>query len=186
MRLPDSSRPAPSFPISSIPPSAGRPATRMPITIRRGEPADIDALTEISELSFDASFGEAWTAAQLSNIFSLPGAWVDLAVSNGEALSFALVRRILDEAELLLIAVRPNWRGRGVAAELMRNTFATSAGLGAVAMFLEVRAGNTAAVRLYKRLGFSPIGERRGYYTGAGGLQFDAITMRRTLGTTIE
>lgn len=155
----------------------------MLITFRRGSEADVDLLTRVSREAFDPNFGEGWTGAQLANAFSLPGAAVELALEGLEPISFALTRRVLDEAELLLIAVRPPWRRRGVAAGLIRSVLGSAASSGASSMFLEVRAGNVGAARLYSRLGFVPVGRRRDYYKGADGARYDAITMQRDLGT---
>jgi ribosomal-protein-alanine N-acetyltransferase len=158
----------------------------MLITLRRGTTADAPVMDRVSREAFDPSYGEAWSASQLSNAFSLPNAAVEIAYVDDEAVSFALTRRILDEAELLLIAVAPKWRGQGVASKLMQTVLDTATASGASSMFLEVRSGNTAASQLYTRFGFVPVGRRYGYYTGRDGTRFDAITMRRHLGTATE
>ena len=86
-----------------------------------------------------------------------------LVVREGaEIAAFAAWRCVLDEAELLAIAVREIWRGQGIGARLLQ------AGLAALpevrSVFLEVRAANHAAQALYRRHGFVENGRRRGYY----------------------
>ena len=82
------------------------------------------------------------------------------------------------ESELLLLAVDPGWRGRGVGRMLMNDWMAWAKEEGAEEYFLEMRADNDA-VHLYERTGFSECGRRPSYYRGGDGVVRDAITMRR-------
>jgi ribosomal-protein-alanine N-acetyltransferase len=75
------------------------------------------------------------------------------------------------ERELLWLYVEPEWRRRGVAAQLLVAALA-----GSEEWFLEVRISNTAARKLYERAGFTEYSRRRDYY--AGPIE-DAILMRR-------
>ena len=61
----------------------------------------------------------------------------------------------------------------------MKDLLAFAAKNGATTVFLEVRDGNTPAQKLYEKLGFLPIGVRRGYYDDAEG--GDAIVMKTEL-----
>ena len=103
----------------------------------------------------------------------MPGVWLTLARVDGEIAAFALSRAILDEAELLLIAVRPAFRRRGIGAALLRGVIADARGRNVTQLHLEVRAGNEA-VALYTAHGFAKVGERRAYYRGRTGQSFDA------------
>ena len=85
---------------------------------------------------------------------------------------------MLDEAELLLIAVTETARGRGFGRKLLETAISDARARGVVSMFLEMRDGNGAASELYTRLGFTEIGRRRDYYRGIDASRFDAITMR--------
>lgn len=95
---------------------------------------------------------------------------------------FALFRAVLDEAELLTIAVHPDARRQGIAARLIRR------GLGDLSFtnvcFLEVAAGNAAARALYARLGFVQTGLRRGYYAHPNGQKEDALILQAALPLT--
>ena len=88
------------------------------------------------------------------------------------------VRAIIDEAELLLIAVDPACRRRGVAGALMRSMLAECRGRGVRRVHLEVRANNPA-VALYAAHGFVKAGERCDYYRAKSGESFDAHTYAR-------
>ncbi|MFC3118025.1 GNAT family N-acetyltransferase [Jhaorihella thermophila] len=88
----------------------------------------------------------------------------------GNARSFALVRVIVDEAELLTIATHPDHRRRGLARAAMRDWMTRAAEMGARRAFLEVASDNLPAVALYESEGFAPAGMRRAYYRRAGAI----------------
>lgn len=95
---------------------------------------------------------------------------------------FALIRLVLDESELLTIAVDPRWRGRGVGRALLEAVFADLMMSPARKMFLEVEEQNLSAVHLYKTLGFATISARKGYYARPDGTAATALVMARDLG----
>jgi len=84
----------------------------------------------------------------------------------------------VDEAELLLLAVKRKWRRSGVGHQLLENFMLAAAKRGATRLHLEVRDGNLA-INLYKKAGFMEIGRRRGYYNGRDGQLYDALTLAR-------
>ncbi|WP_428679300.1 GNAT family N-acetyltransferase [Sphingopyxis sp.] len=140
--------------------------------------ADVSAVMRVMEAAFDPAYGEAWSTAQLLTLFALPSARVCLAWDGEVACGFSAARIAGPESELLLLAVDPEWRGRGVGRLLMDDWQAWAAGEGADEYFLEMRADNDA-IHLYERAGFSECGRRPRYYRGADGVIRDAITMRR-------
>ncbi len=155
-------------------------STLLGIDLRQGAVADLDLVDRIMQAAFDARFGEAWTRNQVLGLMAMPGVWLTIAQLGGEPAGFALSRRVLDEAELLLLATDPRWRRRGVAAALLRSVLFDAKGHGARTVHLEVRSGNDA-IKLYNSLGFAKVGERRQYYRGPAGQAFDALTYRRDL-----
>jgi ribosomal-protein-alanine N-acetyltransferase len=70
---------------------------------------------------------------------------------------------------------------QGAGALLCEYLLQRAKAMGALRMFLEVRAGNIAGRALYRRLGFAQIGQRRGYYADADNRREDAIVMEKTL-----
>jgi ribosomal-protein-alanine N-acetyltransferase len=82
------------------------------------------------------------------------------------------------QADVLTIAVRPAYWGRGIGSALLDALVTAARDRGCAEVFLEVRADNSRAHGLYRRRGFADIGIRRGYYQPSGA---DAITMRKDL-----
>lgn len=79
------------------------------------------------------------------------------------------------EADILTVAVLPDFRRQGIAREFMRQIEQWSKERGASAMMLEVEQSNIAAIELYKSLGYMQISVRMDYY-GPGQ---DAFVMRK-------
>ena len=151
------------------------------VEIVHGTPADLATVNAIMAEAFDPEFGEAWTPSQCLGMIALPGVWLSIAWSGAQPAGFALARAIAGESELLLLAIRPTMRRRGIGTALLRSVIADSRERGASMLHLEVRANNEA-VRLYRAQGFEKIGERREYYRGKGSKVFDAHTFSRKIG----
>lgn len=151
--------------------------------MRHFRPATIDDVPPLAALmarAFDPRYGEGWNGSQLLGTLSLAGTRTDLAVSDGTPAGFTLTRFTGEECELLLIAVEPGLRGQGIGTDLLNRSIEQAKRMGVLRMFLEVRAGNTSARRLYERHGFVCIGQRKDYYLGSDHLRYDAITMTLT------
>ncbi len=82
--------------------------------------------------------------------------------------------KAVDEAHITNLGVHPDWRRRGLGEALARATLAFARGMGLARATLEVRAGNQAAIALYRKLGFTAVALRRGYYPDSGE---DALVM---------
>lgn len=102
-------------------------------------------------------------------------AWL-LESGAGEAIACCVVAQLLDEAEILDVAVAPDWRRRGIAHGLLRQVI-EHLPAGTTRLLLEVRASNAAARALYTALGFDEDGVRRGYYPAGSGAREDAVLM---------
>ena len=148
--------------------------------IEPGTAGDLDAVMAVMQNSFDPSFGEAWTAPQCAGILPMAGVWLSLAKIGADVVGFSLGRLILNEAELLLIAVRTDAQGSGVGTLLLRNFIAEARTRGASYLHLEVRDGNPA-LKLYTAAGFHQIGARKNYYCGSDGALFHALTLSRSI-----
>jgi len=154
---------------------AAPPADELHLT--RGSSADLDSVTAVMNAAFDDRFGEAWTRSQCAGILPMPGVELVLARDgDGELAGFSLSRTIADEAELLLLAVAPEHRRRGIGRMLLDHFLDRSRDTGACLVHLEVREGNPAVI-MYRQAGFSLAGRRPKYYRGRFGGDFDALTL---------
>ncbi|GHH13736.1 hypothetical protein GCM10008023_14620 [Sphingomonas glacialis] len=155
-------------------------STMIGIALRTGAVADLASVDRVMQAAFDPRFGEAWTHNQVLGLLAMPGVWLTLAEVSGESAGFALSRRVLDEAELLLLATTPHLRRRGVAGALLRTVIGDAGLQGATSIHLEVRSDNDA-IKLYSSEGFIMAGRRRDYYRGHNGQTYDALTYRRLI-----
>jgi ribosomal-protein-alanine N-acetyltransferase len=156
------------------------PALIRTINVQAAGADDLDSVMQVMKEAFGTSYGEAWTRSQCAGI--LPMAGVALMVArdeeSGDTLGFSLFRNVADDAELLLLAVRPDRHRQGIGTLLLDDFLDCARRKGAVRVHLEVRDGNPA-VDMYRASGFVPIGRRRNYYHGPNGRRFDAITLGR-------
>ena len=93
-------------------------------------------------------------------------------------LAYAILLPVVDEIELLTIAVAPAWQHQGLGRRCLHWLMERARLDGMQAMFLEVAAGNRPARRLYQQAGFQDIGQRRNYYRARSGKTDDAWVMR--------
>jgi [ribosomal protein S18]-alanine N-acetyltransferase len=98
-------------------------------------------------------------------------------VSGADVEGFIIVRQMLDEAEILSLAVKGERRHAGLGSDLVMAARKRLPQMGAKRLFLEVAEDNHAARRLYDRAGFRQIGLRKAYYKRATGPYDDAIIM---------
>src|SRR5690606_37227169 len=91
-----------------------------------------------------------------------------VAEADGRLAGYVIASRAVDEAEILVLGVHPDFRRMGMGRELLAALVGALARDGVRTVFLEVRAGNSAAIALYEALGFARAGLRRGYYANNG------------------
>ncbi len=123
-----------------------------------------------------ACFSDAWDARAIGKLLAAAGAF-GFASASG----FILVRAATDEAEILTLAVTPTARRNGLGIALVTGAANHAQLLGAAALFLEAAITNAAALALYKRLGFTEVGRRKGYYASRGAKPQDAVVLRSNL-----
>lgn len=117
-----------------------------------------------------------WSADEFAALLTMPGAFLV-----PDPAGFALGRVVLDEAELLTIAVAPAARRRGIGRRLLDGFETEARRRGALRAFLEVSAENPAALALYRAAGYGQDGTRRGYYRTADGRRVDAAIFSKAL-----
>jgi ribosomal-protein-alanine N-acetyltransferase len=132
--------------------------------------ADASDARSISELSRDAieqGLSWRWTARRVSRAIRDMTTNVVVARQNAHFLGFAIMKYEEEAAHLMLLAVNPQHRRRGVATALWSWLEATVrvAGIGHVQ--LETRTRNEAAIAFYRHHGFDHAGIQPGYYEGS-------------------
>jgi [ribosomal protein S18]-alanine N-acetyltransferase len=88
--------------------------------------------------------------------------------ASDEAVGYAGIWLMVDEAHVTTFAVMPEWRRRGVGARLLLSVLRVAEEAGARVATLEVRLSNMPARQLYHRFGFRPVGVRPRYYSDNG------------------
>ncbi len=118
------------------------------------------------------AFAAPWNEAEFADLLQQAGVF---AVEEPDG--FILIRVVLDEAEILTLAVRPQARRIGLGGRLVGQGAVRAAQAGAVRLFLEVAEDNVVARALYERAGFAQIGRRKAYYAAADGGRTDALVL---------
>jgi ribosomal-protein-alanine N-acetyltransferase len=139
--------------------------------------ADLDNVVKLEV----ALFGEeAWSRQMLVGELGQQPAtrYYIVAEEAGALVGYAGLLAAGAQADVLTIAVSTARWGEGIGSQLLSGLLSEAARRGCTEIFLEVRADNTRAQRLYRWWGFDDIGVRRGYYQPSG---MDAIVMRRDL-----
>jgi ribosomal-protein-alanine N-acetyltransferase len=132
------------------------------------------------------AFAAPWDAKAFAALLDGPGVFAlgveEMGALDAEVLcGLILMRAIAGEAEVLTLATAPGLRRRGVARALLEAALQSAAVHGARQAFLEVAHDNIAAIALYERAGFSPVGRRPAYYARPFGGAADALVLSRTL-----
>lgn len=133
---------------------------------------DIDAVYDTECKCFDDAYPKASFERELTNKIS----YYAVAKVNGKIVGYAGIWTIVDEAEVISIAVSPDFQRNGTGSALMEHIIKRCGKSGVSAIRLEVRQSNLAAQRLYEKFGFTPYGVRKKYYGGTE----DAVLMIRT------
>ena len=116
-------------------------------------------------------FSDGWPVPFWQDQLEAPTSYLLVAGPLGRCEAVILARRIVDEAEIITLAVAPLSRRLGLASALLAHLEQVLRGHRPCRLFLEVSVENEPARALYTRRGFFETGRRKGYYTtsGAGG-----------------
>ena len=123
--------------------------------------AHVAAVVELEKACFSAPWSEASVREELMNPLSL---WL-VALAGGQVAGYVGSQTVLDEADMMNLAVAPRHRRQGIARQLVEALGNALRAQGVQSLTLEVRASNEAAIQLYRSLGFTQVGRRPRYYT---------------------
>ena len=119
----------------------------------------------------------AWSAIQFQD--ALASYQCTVYAQAHQVLGFCILQPVLDEANLLLMAIHPSEQGKGLGYALLDHSIAQLKN-SPIQIFLEVRESNKAAIALYEKSGFHQIDLRKNYYPNVDGSKEHAIIMVKT------
>ena len=134
----------------------------------------IAQIAALEKRCFSDPWSEASVRSELSNTLSY---WL-VAEEDGKLIGYVGSQSVPPEADVMNLAVAPEWRNKGIGRALMTALIAQLHSRGITALFLEVRVGNTPAQNLYCSLGFAEVGRRLKYYVNP---TEDALILRKEL-----
>jgi [ribosomal protein S18]-alanine N-acetyltransferase len=140
--------------------------------MRAGDLTDVVRLERIC-------FGDPWSVLAFSEeIRRGPAAMNRVLRLEGRLVGYTVAWYVAGEVHLANLAVDPAFRGRGAATALLRDLLREGERRHASVVWLEVRLGNAAAIRLYEKFGFRTVSVRKNYYAKE---REDALVMSRSL-----
>ena len=142
------------------------------ITITRMTEDHVSQIAEIEKLCFSDPWSERSIASELNNPLSL---WL-VATERDIVAGYVGSQTVLDETDMMNIAVHPDYRKQGVATDLIQSLIDALSKQGSHSLMLEVRQTNEPAKNLYKSLGFETVGIRKNYYRNP---REDALILRK-------
>ena len=140
--------------------------------IRKMTAREVPQVAELEKLCFAMPWSEKSVAGELDNPLAL---W--LVAMDGESLAgYVGSQTVMDETDMMNLAVTPQFRRQGVGEALVNALVASLKELGSRCLTLEVRDSNVPARALYAQRGFAEVGRRRGYYRDP---REDALILRK-------
>ena len=118
-----------------------------------------------------------WTLSQFQD--SINSYQTTVLEVQGQVVAFCILQPVLDEANLLLMAVDPQFQGQGLGFQILAESIQLLKN-NPIQIFLEVRESNHAAIALYEKSEFHQIDLRKNYYPNPDGSREHAIIMVKT------
>ena len=134
--------------------------------------AHVDQIAELEKVCFSDPWSVKSIAYELTNPLS---SWF-VAEEEGRVIGYIGSQAVMDEADIMNVAVDPAYRRMGVAQGLIDTLIEELKRKDVVCLFLEVRASNESAINLYDKNGFLQVGRRKNYYHNP---KEDALILRK-------
>lgn len=109
-------------------------------------------------------FADPWSEKSVASEVENPLALWLVALEGDVVAGYIGSQTVLDESDMMNVAVHPEYRRKGIGEALVTELFRRLTQRGSTKLSLEVRASNEPAKALYEKLGFVQVGCRRGYY----------------------
>jgi ribosomal-protein-alanine N-acetyltransferase len=140
------------------------------LVIRHMHEADIPAIMEIERSSFSTPWSELSFLSEIYKKYAISR----VALFQEQVIGYICANFVLHEAHLLNLAVREDFRRRGVGTILLQEILQELKKKGCVFVYLEVRVSNAGAQVFYEQFGFTVASKRKKYY---GSPDEDALIM---------
>ena len=140
--------------------------------IREMRMDDVSAIAELEKVCFSDPWSESSIASEVNNPLSY---WL-VAVEHGKVVGYVGSQSVLDSADMMNIAVSPEFRRQGIGEKLILALTDHLRKNRVIALLLEVRVSNAQAIRIYEKFGFVEVGRRRNYYRNP---KEDALILRK-------
>jgi ribosomal-protein-alanine N-acetyltransferase len=134
----------------------------------------VPQVAELEKLCFSAPWSANSIAHELTTDYSF---WL-VAEDDGAVVGYIGSQIAFPEADVMNVAVRPEYRRRGVGQILVEALSTHLRNIDCESLTLEVRASNAPAIALYEKLGFAQVGRRPNYYRNP---KEDALILRKEL-----
>ena len=132
----------------------------------------VPQIAALEEICFAEPWSEQSIASELKSTWSY---WL-VALEADRVVGYVGSQSSIDEADVMNVAVHPDWRRQGIAEQLIETLIGELKNRGSKALMLEVRASNAPAIALYEKLGFRQVGLRKNYYRNP---KEDALILRK-------
>ena len=142
------------------------------IQLRLMDSSHVEKIAELEKLCFSDPWSVKSIASELENQLSL---WV-VAMDGEKLVGYVGSQSVLGWADMMNLAVAPDYRQRGIAQALVNELIARLQQNQVTCLTLEVRVSNTPAISLYEKLGFATVGRRPNYYHNP---KEDALILRK-------
>lgn len=142
------------------------------MTIVNMNESHVPQVAQLEAICFSDPWSERSVASELNNKLAL---WL-VAEEDGRVAGYVGSQTVIDESDVMNVAVHPDFRRRGIAEKLMEQLVGSLKAMGSHCLTLEVRASNAPAIALYEKLGFQEVGRRKNYYRNP---REDALILRK-------
>ena len=145
---------------------------RSKMIIDKMNSSHVAQIAQLEKICFSDPWSEKSVASELDNKLAF---WL-VAAEGDTVAGYIGSQTVIDETDMMNVAVHPDFRRQGIAEELVNTLVDNLKKMGSRCLTLEVRASNGPAIALYEKLGFAEIGRRKNYYRNP---REDALILRK-------
>ncbi|MFN3505269.1 MAG: ribosomal protein S18-alanine N-acetyltransferase [Caldimicrobium sp.] len=145
--------------------------------LQKKDSLDLQILHKLSELEKEIFQEKAWTFKMIKEEVHSPYSSISILIRDKDPVAYLLARVYLDEGEILRLAVKKDFQGKGFGRYLLENFLFEAYNKKLREIYLEVSEKNKKAINFYNKFGFRAVGVRKNYYD----LGEDGVIMVYTL-----